>query len=154
MAIVFSSPEDRLTRQVKLGVHVNDMRGVLAFQGLYYVLTGVWPLISLRTFEAVTGPKTDDWLVQTVGVLAAVIGAALLVGSKREPPHLETLTLSVLSAVGFIAVDVVFVLRGTISSIYLVDAAAQAVLLGVLLVLLLTKHRSEVQSVKGAGRTN
>ena len=44
-------------------------------QGLYYVVTGVWPLVSTcGTFEAVTGNKVDDWLVKTVGVLIIVIG--------------------------------------------------------------------------------
>src|SRR5438270_11614006 len=38
-------------------------------QGVYYLLTGVWPLVSIDTFQMVTGPKTDLWLVQTVGAL-------------------------------------------------------------------------------------
>jgi len=29
---------------------------------------GVWPLVSLRTFEGVTRPKVDSWLVKSVGV--------------------------------------------------------------------------------------
>ena len=28
-------------------------------QGLYCLITGVWPLVSIDTFQAVTGPKTD-----------------------------------------------------------------------------------------------
>jgi hypothetical protein len=103
------------------------MRAVLLAQGVYYIVTGIWPLVSMRTFEAVTGPKTDDWLVQTVGVLAATIGATLVVGSRRQPPNRETLTLAALSIVSFTAVDVVFVANGTISRIYLVDAGLQAV---------------------------
>jgi hypothetical protein len=105
------------------------MRAVLILQGMYYLITGIWPLVSMTTFEAVTGPKTDDWLVQTVGVLAAVIGATLLTGAWRRQPSLETITLSVLSILGFVAVDVVFVLRGTIGPIYLADAVIQAILL-------------------------
>mgnify|MGYP003293179536 CR=1 FL=1 len=50
-------------------------RATLLAQGGFYVLSGVWPLVSMRTFELVTGPKTDDWLVRMVGLLAAVIGA-------------------------------------------------------------------------------
>ena len=105
------------------------MRSVLIVQGVYYLLTGIWPLVSIPTFEAVTGPKTDDWLVQTVGVLAATIGATLLVGSLRQPPNREMLTLAVLSILSFAAVDVVFVARGIISPVYLVDAALQVVFL-------------------------
>jgi hypothetical protein len=105
------------------------VRAILIIQGIYYLITGIWPLVSLDTFEAVTGPKTDDWLVQTVGVLAATIGAALLVGGWQRPLHLETLTLSILAALSFTGVDVVFVSQGIISRIYLVDAAVQVLIL-------------------------
>jgi hypothetical protein len=43
-------------------------------QGIFYALTGFWPLISRRTFEKVTGPKHDFWLVNTVGVVIGTIG--------------------------------------------------------------------------------
>ena len=47
----------------------------------------------IRTFEAVTGPKTDLWLVKTVGVLVAVIGAVLATAGLRGrvPPELALL---------------------------------------------------------------
>jgi hypothetical protein len=111
---------------------VNRMHHIVFIQSIYYLVTGIWPLVSMRTFEAVTGPKTDDWLVQTVGVLAAVIGVALFVGSRRPTPNRETLTLSVLSASGFIAVDVVFVALGTIHPIYLADVAVQVAIFSAL----------------------
>lgn len=109
-------------------------RFVIALQGVYYLITGVWPLVSLSTFEAVTGPKTDDWLVHTVGVLAAAIGLALLVGARRRLPSGETLTLACGAAVAFAGIDTVYALRGTISQIYLADAAVQVVIVVVLLV--------------------
>lgn len=108
------------------------VRPVLLAQGAYYLATGVWPLVSLWTFEAVTGPKTDHWLVRTVGVLAAVIGVGLLVGVRRRRPGLETLTLGLASALGFAGVDVVYVLTGTIGPLYLADAAVQLVLVTLL----------------------
>ena len=103
-------------------------RLLLAAQGAYYVLTGAWPLVSLRTFEAVTGPKTDDWLVRTVGALAAVIGATLLLGLGRNPPGREIVFLAVAGAGTFAAIDVAYVLDGTLRPIYLGDAAAEAIL--------------------------
>lgn len=52
------------------------MRTLAFLQGTYYLLTGVWPFASMGTFLAVTGPKTDLWLVRTVGALvAAWLGA-------------------------------------------------------------------------------
>ena len=47
-------------------------------QGAFYLATGLWPVLHLRSFEAVTGPKADGWLVKTVGGLIGVVGGALL----------------------------------------------------------------------------
>jgi hypothetical protein len=117
------------------------MRIVILIQSIYYLLTGIWPLLSMRTFEAVTGPKNDDWLVQTVGVLAATIGATLFVGTMHRPPNRETLTLSFLSALAFAGVDVVFVSLGMISRIYLADAVVQVVAIVALAITLLSGSR-------------
>jgi hypothetical protein len=109
-------------------------RLLLAAQGIYYVLAGAWPLVSMSAFEAVTGPKTDDWLVRTVGVLAAAIGATLLVGARTPAPRAEAVVLAVLSACGFAAIDLVYGLSGRISRIYLADAAVEiALALGIVL---------------------
>jgi hypothetical protein len=83
----------------------------------------------MATFERVTGPKTDDWLVQTVGALAAAIGVTLLVAARRETVTADGKTLAVLSATAFAFVDVVFVAGGVISRIYLADAAIQGIFL-------------------------
>jgi len=51
---------------------------VALVQGIYFFVTGVWPLISTNTFQMVTGPKTDLWLAKTVGIILATIGAVLI----------------------------------------------------------------------------
>ncbi len=105
------------------------VRALALGQAVYFAVTGVWPLVSMRTFEAVTGPKTDHWLVRTVGILVTVIGAVLgLAGWRRRVPP-ETAVLAVGSAAGLAAIDVVYVAKGRISPIYLLDALAEAVLI-------------------------
>ncbi len=94
-------------------------------QGAYYTVTGVWPLLSRRSFEAVTGAKTDWWLVQTVGVLVAVIGTTLAGAGARGRPGAPVRWLGVGSALGLATVDVVHVARGRIGRVYLLDAAAE-----------------------------
>jgi hypothetical protein len=96
-------------------------------QGLYFVGTGVWPLLSMRTFEAVTGPKVDRWLVKTVGVLVSVIGLSLLRAGRR--PSAATTTLAAGSAAGLGAIDVIYAARGRISRVYLLDAVLELLLL-------------------------
>jgi len=55
-----------------------------AAKGAYSLATGVWPLVTVRTFERVSGPKIDNGLVKTVGVLG-VIGASFIARLLREP---------------------------------------------------------------------
>ena len=97
-------------------------------QGAYFVVTGVWPLTSRRSFEAVTGPKTDFWLAQTVGVLVAGIGGVLLLADRNRRVTPELRVLGVASAGGLALVDVVFSLRGRISKVYLADALVECAL--------------------------
>jgi len=102
---------------------------VLIPQGLYFFATGVWPLVHMESFLAVTGPKTDLWLVRTVGMLIAVIGFALLVAAFRRNAGTEVRTLAMGSAVGLAAIDVIYVTLGVIPPVYLLDAVAEGVLL-------------------------
>ena len=110
------------------------LRAALSLQSVYYLLTGIWPILHLASFEAITGPKVDDWLVRTVGALVIAIGLSLGVAARRREAPAATLVLAAASALAFIAVDVAYVSVGRIRPIYLADALAEAVLL-VMLVL-------------------
>jgi hypothetical protein len=98
-------------------------------QAAYFLLTGVWPVLSIRTFMRVTGPKTDLWLVKTVGVVVAVIGAAIGLAAARQAFTPEILALAIGSAAGLMLIDVIYVAKGVIARIYLADAVAQVVLI-------------------------
>ena len=97
-------------------------------QGLYYLATGIWPIISMRSFEAVTGPKKDDWLVKTVGMLIGVIGVSLIASARRRRPVQDQVLLGAGSAAGLAAVDTVYALERRISPSYLLDAVVEMVL--------------------------
>jgi hypothetical protein len=102
------------------------MRRLALAQGLFYVATGVWPLVDIDSFQRVTGPKTDLWLVKTVGVLITVIGGTLLAAAAREEGDgREAALLGAGSALALAAIDTVYAARGTISPIYLADAAVE-----------------------------
>jgi hypothetical protein len=53
-------------------------------QGAYYLVTGLWPIVHLRSFAAVAGPKPDPFQTRVTGALFAAAGAALVVGSRTE----------------------------------------------------------------------
>jgi hypothetical protein len=94
-------------------------------QGIAYLATGIWPIIHRRSFEAVTGPKIDFWLVRTVGALVSVIGATLLLGSRRTRWVPEFTLLAVGSALSLALVDIVGVAVRRISPVYLLDAVGE-----------------------------
>lgn len=94
-------------------------------QGVFYVLTGVWPLLDMVSFQLVTGPKTDLWLVRTVGVLVTVVGAVLISASRRNRVTDEIVLLATGSALGLAAIDLIYSLSGRISAVYLADAAGE-----------------------------
>src|SRR4051794_533441 len=85
--------------------------------GVLLPATGIWPLVSIRTFEAVTGPKADDWLVNTVGVLVAVVGAVLRLAAYRGRVAAEVMALAVGSAMGLMGIDLWYVARRVIPRI-------------------------------------
>lgn len=98
-------------------------------QGWTYLVSGVWPVLNIRSFEAVTGPKVDRWLVKTVGLLLATIGAAELRAIGRGDRSEALAVIGAGSAAALLAIDVWYVARRRIRKVYLLDAALQAGLL-------------------------
>lgn len=104
----------------------------------------------LHTFQAVTGEKTDHlvtgrdsdhWLVKTVGVLITAIALALLTAAWRKTQPLEIGLLCVFVPLGLTAIDILYVIRGVIKPNYLVDAAAEGILIIGWLALCWKRHR-------------
>jgi len=108
-------------------------RLVCAFQGSYFVATGVWPLVHLRSFLALTGPKTDLWLVQSFGLLVASVGVALLRAWVKRTPE-ASLPVGACTAAAMVMAD--GIAARAVSPIYLIDMAPELLfLVGWLLVL-------------------
>ena len=105
------------------------MNFLAIFQGIYFLLTGVWALVSIDTFQKVTGPKIDLWLVKTVGVIVTVIGAVLISAGLRGNVTFEIFLLAVGNAIALAGIDVYYSLKGVISKIYLADAVIELILI-------------------------
>lgn len=108
-------------------------RRALTALAIYYGLTGAWPIVHMASFEAVTGPKVDRWLVKMVGALALANGGALAFGLGRTEVSRETIALGMFSATAFAAIDVVYAARGRIRTVYLADAAVEIAVAALLL---------------------
>lgn len=104
------------------------MQLVARLQGVYYATTGLWPVVHMDSFLAVTGPKVELWLVKTVGLLIAVIGATLFLAGRRREITADVVVLGAGSAATLGFIDVAYSLRGVISKAYLLDAPIEAAL--------------------------
>jgi len=96
--------------------------------GCFNIVGGLWPILSLRSFEAVFGPKTDRWLEYTVGGLLITNGLAQLHAARRAPEVGRTIGAG--TAATLLTIDVIFVPNGTIRWTYLLDGVMELGWLG------------------------
>jgi hypothetical protein len=102
-----------------------DGVGLARAHGVANLAGGLWPLLHLRSFEMVFGPKTDRWLVRTVAGLLIVNGITQLATSSSTGSMRQARLLGVGTAAVLAAVDMIYVSAGQISKMYLVDAAVE-----------------------------
>lgn len=102
---------------------------IARIQGWFYLFSGAWPLLHRDSFEAVTGPKTDFWLVRTVGLLLCVSGGVMLLAARARRVTREIALLGVLQAAALLVVDLVCVFEPRTTPIYLLDAMAETALI-------------------------
>jgi hypothetical protein len=93
--------------------------------GVANLIGGLWPLLHMRSFEMVFGPKSDRWLVKTVAGLLTVNGLTQLTSSSTAGGVRQARRLGVGTAAVLAAIDLVYAPAGRISKIYLVDAALE-----------------------------
>ena len=104
-------------------------RFLLRLQGMFYFLMGVWPVLHIESFMAVTGPKTDIWLVKTVGLLITACSLGMLGASFRKSVQPDLL-LILFGYMGFLTfIDIYYVLKDVIWPVYLADAAVEIILI-------------------------
>jgi hypothetical protein len=101
------------------GVMLGRAHGVANLAG------GLWPLLHIKSFEMVFGPKTDRWLVKTVAGLLMVNGLTQLTTSSTAGGVYQARRLGVGTAAVLAAIDLVYVPAQRISKMYLVDAALE-----------------------------
>lgn len=99
---------------------------ILILLGIYYLITAVWPLVHIESFEKITGKKRNHWLVYTVAGLLFISSLVYLYsGFSTGPIPAETIILSVGNALALTLIDIIFVFRHKIARIYLLDASVE-----------------------------
>ena len=102
---------------------------VALVQGIYFVIFGIWPILHMDSFLKVTGPKTDLWLVKTVGIILAVIGAVLIFADLNAQINSSIVFLAIGSALSLAIVEFIYVAKRVISPVYLADAVVELILI-------------------------
>src|SRR5688500_12191527 len=92
---------------------------LLLVQGAYYAVFAIWPLLHMRSFMAISGPKVDQWLVRTVSVLLLCSAAALFLGMREISPSPPVLAIAIGNAVVLAGIDIYYSLIGRIWKTYL-----------------------------------
>ncbi|MCG8966281.1 hypothetical protein [Streptomyces sp. CL12-4] len=104
----------------------DPVRTVALTHGACNVVGGLWPLLHSRSFEWVFGSKTDRWLQRTTAGLLLSAGLTQL-AAARDPRGLAHARRTGLGTAGtLLAIDLVYVPKGTIRWTYLLDAAMEA----------------------------
>ncbi|MEY9213685.1 hypothetical protein NI17_023470 [Thermobifida halotolerans] len=103
-----------------------DQAAVARFHGVFNIVSGLWPLLSTRSFEAVFGRKQDRWLQYSVAGLLLAVGCAQT-RTGRDPASLRTArTVGVGTALTLLSIDLRYAPQGRIPRTYLLDALLEA----------------------------
>lgn len=116
---------------------------LLLLQSIYISATALWGLFDINSFMHVTGPKTDIWLVKTVSALLLCIALCFFFSILRKQISLNILSLAISNALVFTCIDFYYVITGTISSVYLLDAILQLTIISSWIYILTKKSAIE-----------
>ena len=100
---------------------------LLWIQGIYTLITAVWPLLHIESFIKVTGPKTDIWLVKTVAVLLVAISVCFISNIFIKTNKLPVILLALTSCIGLIFIDFYYTSNKVISWVYKLDGILQII---------------------------
>ena len=115
--------------KIEKGKVLSDMmkqfRTVIIAQSTYIFITAAWPILDIESFMAVTGYKTDIWLVKTVGALLIPIAACLSMYLFIRSDIRPAIVLGTLTSISFLTIDFYYALSDVISDVYMVDGIVQ-----------------------------
>jgi hypothetical protein len=100
-------------------------RLLFLIQCSYFFTMALWPIVDIESVVAITGPRTDIWLVKTVASLQMAISLTMALCIFIRPDRRLTFPLGIITALAFILVDLYSVMTGVTLKIYLADAAIE-----------------------------
>lgn len=105
--------------------HQRGLR-IAKLQAVFNILGGAWPILSLKSFEWVYGPKQEDWLQKTSGGLLLASGVALALTEDSPDSVRMARRIGVGVAMTYLLVDLIYVPKGRLRKTYIQDALCEA----------------------------
>lgn len=94
-------------------------------QGVFFIATGLWPVVHLQSFERLARTNVEGWKVKALGGVIALVGATLVAASLKRRDDTAVRVLGVGSALALALTDLFFASKKRGVPIYLADAAVQ-----------------------------
>jgi len=64
-------------RLLPTAIMTDVSRTIRRVQGLYYVATGLWPVVAVDSYMSAAGQESHAWAARTLGAAVAAVGVAL-----------------------------------------------------------------------------
>ena len=109
---------------------------ILSIQTVYYLFTGIWALVHIKSFMQVTGYKTDIWLVKTISFLLLAVSFSFMAGLFINTNDLPVTVLAISCCLSLAAIDFYYALKRIISPIYLADGILQLIFLAAWIIII------------------
>src|SRR5690625_7400903 len=106
--------------------HSKELARLMMIQGIYYGLTGLWPLLHMSSFIKITGPKSDLGLGQTVGMIILFVGCGFIVAGARKSGNVTLYNIALGLKHGFIGIENVYGFFGVVGVIIKAVSLGQA----------------------------
>jgi hypothetical protein len=108
---------------------------VLLAQGVYYVLTGLWPLVDFHSFARFVALDVIPFQAQAFAAVIIVIGASLIEAARREPPSAYPTMLGAAVAGAIAIVSLFWLPRMGVTSGLWIDFAIEVAIAAALVLL-------------------
>src|SRR5437667_11325319 len=101
-----------------LGGSIHLLSSIAVAQSLFFVLTGLWPIVSIRAFQNVSTSRKDFWLVKSAGLMLGIAGSLLTGAGFRQQTSPLISIMAITTAAVLMVIDLVYVGFKKISRIY------------------------------------
>lgn len=110
-------------------------RWAMLAQGVYYVLTGLWPLLHFDSFARFVALDVIPFQAQSFAAVIIVIGASLIEAARREPPGPYPTMLGAAVAGAIAIVSLFWLPRTGVASGLWIDFAVEVAIAAALILL-------------------